>query len=237
MVVKVLRRAGALVLLTAMGAGCAPTGDVQDPAVRRLTWFSYISGDDMQCETGIDRMRLVQNAIWDEDVRVVEATEVPGADAEVRENRLLRLDLTDIRIDMDAPRAPWRGDVREGRWTKAQYGAVVDALKADGAFAPLDRSVTLKGQGFFWTGTGCVGGKRWFHAWAYPSAAYDALTFPKVLAALVPSGQAFAVAHPVEQSYPEQNRKASRDFEMTATSTGISGRLDLPRPPLNRFLP
>ncbi len=237
MVVKVLRGVGAAVLLAAIGTACAPTGDVQDPAVRRLTWFSYISGDDMQCETGIDRMRLVHNAIWDEDVRVVEATEVPGADAKVSENLLLRIDWTDIRIDPEALRAPWRGEVREGAWSKAQYAAVVDALKVDGAFTPLAQPLALKGQGFFWTGAGCVDGKRWFHAWAYPSAAYDALTFPKVLEGLVPSGKAFAVAHPIDQPYPEQNPKASRDFTMNATSTGISGRLGLPRPPLNRFLP
>lgn len=237
MMVKVLRWAGAAAVLAVVGTGCAPTGNVEDPAVRRLTWFSYISGDDMQCETGPDRIRLVHNAIWDEDVRVIEATEVPGADAKVAETLLLRIDWTDIRIDPEAPQGPWRGKVHEGGWSKAQYASVVDALNADGAFQPLAQPVTLNGQGFFWTGAGCMGGKRWFHAWAYPSAAYDALAFPKVVGGLVPSGTAFAVAHPVEQSYPEQNRKAARDFEMIATSTGISGRLGLPRPPLNRFLP
>lgn len=229
--------AGAAGLAALLVAGCAPTGDVQDPAVRRLTWFSYISGDDMQCETGIDRIRLVHNAIWDEDVRVVEATEVPGAGVDVKENLLLRIDWTDIRLDLEAPRAPWRGDVREGRWTDAQYASVVEALKADGAFEPLAQPVTLAGQGFFWTGAGCVAGQRWFHAWAYPSAAYETLAFPKVVAGLVPSGKAFAQAHPIDQSYPEQNRDASRGFEMTATATGVSGRLQMPRPPLNRFLP
>jgi len=237
MVVKVWRWAGAAAVLALVGTGCTPTGDVQDPAVRRLTWFSYLSGDDMQCETGIDRVRLVHNAIWDEDVRVIEATEVPGAGYKVKENLLLRIDWTDIRFDPEAPRAPWRGDVREGEWSQAQYATLMDALKADDAFVPLAQPLALKGQGFFWTGVGCANGKRWFHAWSYPSTAYEALTFPKVLEGLVPSGTAFASAHPEDKSYPDQNPKHPRDFEMTATSTGISGRLGLARPPLNRFLP
>ncbi len=226
----------ALAALATLG-GCTAIGDVRDPAVRRLTWFSYVSGDDMQCETGLDRVRLIHNAIWDEDVRVVEAVETPGSGYRVTELRLRAPNWAAVAIDPAAPELPWRGEQRTGTWGAAEMARLDSALAADGAFAPLARPVELEGQGFFWTGTGCRNGARWFHAWAYPGAAYDALRFPAVLAPLTPSGEAFAPAHPVVQAYPNQNPEAPRDFRMKAEADGVAGRLDLPHPPLGRFLP
>ncbi|WP_337996950.1 hypothetical protein [Oleispirillum naphthae] len=205
------RAARAALAVCAAGAllsGCAATGDVADPAVRRLTWFSFISGDDLHaaCAPGTTSLRLAHNAVWDEDVRVIEAGLLP-----------------------------WRGERFAARWTAEQAEAVTAALAADGAFTPLAAPVRLSGQGFFWTGAGCLDGKPWFHAWAAPGAAYDALRFPA--AALLPSGRAFAAPRPQDQTYPEQNRKESRAFFLTATADGVSGRADLPPPPFSRFLP
>lgn len=226
----------AIAALAVLG-GCAATGDVRDPAVRRLTWFSYVSGDDMQCETGLDRVRLVHNAIWDEDVRVIDAVETPGAGVSVTELRFRDPNWAEVLIDPAKPALPWRGEERSATWTPEQTVRLDAALAADGAFTRLAEAVELDGQGFFWTGAGCRGGKKWFHAWAYPGAAYAALGFPAVLAPLTPSGEAFVAAHPVVEAYPADDRNASREFRFKAEADGVANRPTLPRPPLNRFLP
>ncbi len=227
------------VCLGALLAGCAATGEVEDPAVRRLTWFSFLSGDDLRdaCVPGQDSLRLVYNAIWDEDVRVIEAKGPAKGAMTVREQVFLRIDWSNLSIDLANPRAPWRGEVVEGAWTAEQAAGVTAALRADQAYAPLERPVQLAGQGFFWTGAGCRDGHGWFHAWGYPSAEFDALVFPDVVRRLLPSKGVFAEAYDVTPAYPTQNPRDNRRFFLKADAQGISGRLDLPPPPASRFLP
>ncbi|MBN2752847.1 MAG: hypothetical protein JXQ84_09085 [Rhodospirillaceae bacterium] len=219
--------------------GCASSGDVSDPVVRRLTWFSFLSGDDLRssCAPGMTSLRLVHNAVWDEDVRVIEARRGADGATQAREQLFLRIDWSNVTIGGDAGPLPWRGETFETRWTVEQTAAIIAALGADGAFTPLPAPLQLEGQGFFWTGTGCLNGKPWFHAWAYPSSAYDGLRFPAVLASLLPSGRAFAVAHSVDEAYPNWSRRGDRTFFLTVTADGVSGRPNLPTPPLSRFLP
>lgn len=227
----------AAVAALAVLAGCTATGEVRDPAVRRLTWFSYVSGDDMQCETGLERLRLVQNAIWDEDVRVIDVVETPGAGYAVRELRFRNPDWSEVSVDLANPSLPWRGEEKTGTWSAAEMQRVSGAVAADGGYARLDKPVELEGQGFFWTLAACKDGAKAFHAWAYPSEAYAKLGFPAVVAPLTPSREPFAQAHPKVEDYPNQNRKALRDFGLKAEADGVSGRFGLAAPPLNRFLP
>ena len=49
-----------------------PDRKVEQPIVRSFNWFSYVAGDDIRsaCEpAGRNRVRLVYNAIWEEQVR------------------------------------------------------------------------------------------------------------------------------------------------------------------------
>lgn len=223
----------------ALLVGCAATGEVEDPAVRRVTWFSFLSGDDLRaaCAPGQTSLRLVHNAIWDEDVRVIEAKGTTKGEMTVREQLFLRIDWSNVVVDLSKPRAPWRGETVDGAWTAEQAASVGAALEADRAFTPLDTPVRLAGQGFFWTGAGCRDGRFWFHAWGYPSAEYEALLFPEVVRRLLPSKGVFAEAHDVAPAYPEQRPHDDRRFFLTADADGIAGRLDLPAPPASRFLP
>ncbi len=226
---------GALPLLS----GCAATGDVEDPVVRRATWFSFLSGDDLRaaCAPGRTSLRLVHNAIWDEDVRVVEAKDDGKGGMAVREQLFLRIDWSNLKVDLDKPRAPWNGEAVEGAWTAEQVAGVAAALEADRAFAPLEKPIQLSGQGFFWTGAGCRDGQFWFHAWGYPSAEYEALVFPDVVQRLLPSKGVFAEAYAATPAYPSQRPRDNRGFFLTADAEGIAGRLDLSSPPVSRFLP
>src|SRR4051812_9607683 len=52
-----------------------PERNVDQPIVRSLNWFSYVGGDDIRaaCRTGErSRVRLVYNALWEEQVRTYE---------------------------------------------------------------------------------------------------------------------------------------------------------------------
>jgi hypothetical protein len=50
-----------------------PDRNVEQPVVRSFNWFSYVGGDDIRsaCQPGgRNRVRLVYNGLWDEQVRV-----------------------------------------------------------------------------------------------------------------------------------------------------------------------
>jgi len=223
----------------ALLCGCTATGRVDDPVVRRLTWFSFLSGDDLHaaCTPGRTALRLVHNAVWNEDVRVIEASGPAHGPMTVQERLFLRIDWSDITIGGKEGLLPWHGRGFSSAWTADEAAAVTAALSADGAFSPLATPVRLAGQGFFWTGTGCLDGKPWFHTWAAPSAAYDGLRFPVAVAPLLPSGRAFAQPRPDAETYPDYDPKKDDTFFLTATADGIAGRAGLPPPPFSWVLP
>jgi hypothetical protein len=52
-----------------------PDRNVDQPIVRSLNWFSYVASDDIRaaCRPGArNRLRLVYNALWEEQVRTYE---------------------------------------------------------------------------------------------------------------------------------------------------------------------
>ena len=52
-----------------------PDSNVEQPIVRSFHWFSYVGGDDIRAacsRDGRNRLRLIYNAIYDEQVRAYE---------------------------------------------------------------------------------------------------------------------------------------------------------------------
>src|SRR6185369_3989227 len=61
-----------------------PDRKVEEPIVRTFNWFSYAGGDDIRsaCESGgRNRVRLVYNAVWEEQVRAYEVFLQPDGTA------------------------------------------------------------------------------------------------------------------------------------------------------------
>src|SRR5690606_21540976 len=64
-----------LLLAGADSAAQRPDRNVALPIVRSFNWFSYVAGDDIRARCGVDgrdRVRLVYNAIYSEQVRTYE---------------------------------------------------------------------------------------------------------------------------------------------------------------------
>src|SRR5947207_5833773 len=61
-----------------------PDRKVDEPIVRTFNWFSYVGGDDIRSACvpgGRDRVRLVYNALWEEQVRVYDVFLQPDGTA------------------------------------------------------------------------------------------------------------------------------------------------------------
>ena len=63
--------------ITILLAGCTYRGDIDNPAVRKVSWFSYLDGTDIRtaCAEGApDSYRLVYNGRYEEQLRSYEIT-------------------------------------------------------------------------------------------------------------------------------------------------------------------
>lgn len=188
-----------IALLVAVSA-CAYRGDIDNPAVRRFQWFSYVQGDDIEASCGEgtpDFYRLVYNADFLEQVRSYEVTgdgsgggwliarAVPNGAA------LANVTLTDLH-------GWWAWHRSEEPLDAATVADLHRRLTADGFFERRDGLVRLNSRDFYWLVSACVDGKFERGAWLNGPIDLSALTFPALLYAHDDTGLAVAAPRPVK---------------------------------------
>ena len=170
-------------------AGCTSTGQgYQDnPVTRKLSWFSYIKGDDVRgrCQPGApDAYRFVYNGVYVEQVRSydIERSPLPGhmrMTARVTE----KANLSEILLDPGAPDVlqPWRPKLAVADLPDAEILRLKQALLADGF---LSRPVPTRGVTsieFYWAVSACLDGRFRLNAYIWPTDEFKQASFPKLL--------------------------------------------------------
>ena len=182
------RRAGLPVAL-ALGlliAGCTAAGPPENALAQRLTWFSYLNGDDLRlrCAAATPPVfRLVYNAVFTEQVRAYEVIGLASGGARLetriwRGSNLLRLDLVDP-INRPTMAVGWL-DARE-------FADLIDRLAASGFFASAPDGLTLRSDDYYWLVAGCSDGV--LHVNGYPIAEIPRLAAVELLARHDPTGE------------------------------------------------
>src|SRR6188768_1002846 len=95
--------------------------NVDQPVVRSLNWFSYVAAEDVRaaCQPGgRSRLRLIYNALWEEQVRTYEVFLQPdgtaGLNIGVLPQQAPATDVSSITIgSLSDVTAPWR--MRKGQ--------------------------------------------------------------------------------------------------------------------------
>jgi len=181
--------------LALLVAACQSSGAVDNPIARRLTWFSYVNGDDLRaaCRPGApDRYRLIYNGVYNEQVRsydimVREFASDAGADMVVRVKEPPRLGV----LRLGAPFAPWEPTVSRVALDGETFAALVTTLDKGGAFAPAPRGLRLNSGKFYWVVDACRDGVFTFNAFVYPSPRFAAVDPSALLARLAPEAPPF----------------------------------------------
>jgi len=169
--------------------GCAAggQGNQDNPVARKLTWFSYIKGEDLQsrCAPGApDRYRFVYNAVYVEQVRTydIEPSPLPGH-MRVTARVTDKPNLTTIEIDPHDPDLfePWRAKRAEIDVPSAETDRLKHAVLADGLLTKAAPNRAVSSIEFYWAVSACIDGQFHLNAWVWPDDDFNKASFPKML--------------------------------------------------------
>ncbi len=170
--------------LAAASAASAQRADrnVDQPIVRSFHWFSYVGGDDIRQACGQDgrnRMRLVYNAIYDEQVRTYEVFLQPDGTAGLQIGVLAdQGNVANVLIgDPGGVTGPWRMRRGERILTVDETRDLVGLLEASAAFGPPRDGLRLPDVDFWWTFASCRNGVWGFQAYHYPTDGFANVKF------------------------------------------------------------
>lgn len=154
---------------------------IDNPLTRSFYWFRYVAGADIRerCAAGgLNHIRLVYNAIWDQQVRAYDvALDGSGATAVARVLANLG-DVSQVEVrDWGGLLDPWRGKRAESRLAPADVARLVAALEQSGGFGPPPAGVELYSNDYWWTVASCRQGRWGFAAYHYPTDKFASVRF------------------------------------------------------------
>ena len=177
-----------LLMLGAAAPAVAQRADrgVDQPVVRSFNWFGHVGGEDIRaaCQLGTrSHIRLVYNALWEEQVRVYDVFLQPdgtaGLDIGVLADQgnvaqLLLSTAGDVT-------APWQMKKGQRLLSAAETTDLLGALQASAAFGPARDGLRLPDNDFWWTVSSCRNGVWGFQAYHYPTDGFANVKFAEKL--------------------------------------------------------
>lgn len=197
-------------------AACSTDGDISNPILRKLSWFSYLQGDDLRAACGSaapGRYRLIYNANYTEQVRIYDLGD--GAPYHMVQRVVDGGHLASWTLG--DPLAPWSGRIAQVELSREQARGLVTALAAAGAFGPPAEGLELESRSFFWTLAACHDGRYHFTAWPQ-TAPPDFVTQVQALDATgVPFNPPRIVVPPLRSTEPRL------EFRLRVGASGLWG--------------
>lgn len=184
--------AAALGLTLATGAAAwAQRADraVDQPVVRSLNWFSYVAADDIRAACrpgGRNRVRLIYNALWEEQVRAYELFLQPDGTAGLTVGVLAEQGPVTIVSGITVSElgditGPWRMRRGQRLLTAAETAELMGLMQASAAFGPPRDGLRLPDNDFWWTVASCRDGVWGFQAYHYPTDRFANVRFAEKL--------------------------------------------------------
>ena len=169
-----------------MASAQRPDRYVDPPIVRSFNWFAFVGGDDIRANCGKDgrnRMRLIYNAIYSEQVRTYELFLQPDgttglsigvlADQGVVSNLLINNGGDVLK--------PWSMKHGERILNGGETRDLMALFQASAAFGPPRDGLRLPDVDFWWTVASCRDGVWGFQAYHYPTDGFANVKFAQKL--------------------------------------------------------
>lgn len=163
-----------------------PDRNVELPVVRSFHWFDFVAANDIRdacVPGGRSRLRLVYNALWEEQVRAYEIFLQPdgvaGLNIGVLEGQgYATPGITNMLISN--PRdifAPWSMKGGQRILTVEETRELIGLLEESRAFGPPRDGMRLPDNDFWWTVASCRNGVWGFQAYHYPTDGFVNVKF------------------------------------------------------------
>lgn len=170
---------------------------IDNPLTRSFYWFRYVAGADIRerCTAGgLNHIRLVYNALWNEQVRTYDVAIQGDGGANLVVRVLADIgDVSSVEVrDIGGLLNPWRGKRAEMRWTRADVARLTAAIEASGGFGPPPAGLELPSNDYWWTVASCRNGRWGFAAYHYPTDKFARIRFAEVLFAADTTGVAIS---------------------------------------------
>ncbi|WP_404421055.1 hypothetical protein [Thalassospira australica] len=169
-------------------SACSFTGtsDIENPLVRKGSWFSFINADDIRtaCSAGDaeGRIRIVYNADYYKETRSFDLIPQTGSERFEMVSRIFGpLDVSQVNVEVTAPLGAFGGKESRQTLSRGQYLALTDALQADGFGYQSRDGLRLHSDDYYWVAIGCSSQNITLAAWTSAKDDLRALTFPNVI--------------------------------------------------------
>jgi hypothetical protein len=173
----------ALAVMAAPAAwGQRPDRNVDKPIVRSFHWFDYVAANDIReaCRPGgRSRLRLVYNALWEEQVRTYEIFLQPDGTAGMTIGVLADQGIV-TNLLISEPKdvfSPWSMRRGERLLNVAETRELLGLLEASRAFGPPPDGLRLPDNDFWWTVASCRNGVWGYQAYHYPTDGFADVKF------------------------------------------------------------
>ena len=160
---------------------------VEQPILKRsLNWFGYVGGDDITeaCKPGgRDRMRIVYNALWEEQVRTYEIVLQPDGTAGITFGVLAdQGQVASLAIGGASDLTnPWKMRKAQRLLNASETAELASLLEASAAFGPARDGLRLPDNDFWWTVVSCRKGIWGFQAYHHPTDGFANVKFAEKL--------------------------------------------------------
>lgn len=183
---------GLILSMTFPAAGQRLDRAVEQPVVRSLNWFSYVAADDVRAACwpgGRNRLRIIYNALWEEQVRSYEIVLQPdgtaGLNIGVLADQAPSTVVSNVTIsELGDVMGPWRMRRGQRLLDGSQTRDLMGALQASLAFGPPRDGLRLPDNDFWWTVASCRDGVWGYQAYHYPTDRFANVKFAESLFAL-----------------------------------------------------
>jgi hypothetical protein len=159
--------------------GCASFGPAEEADARKLTWFSYVNGEDLraQCsKEGPDRYRLIYNSKSNAQLRTyevrAEGDAAEGAGGAVVEARIIPAEALLGRNPEEAMASEGMADMRL-YLSPDQFEQLTMKLAESGVFSGPTMEFRTQTGGVFWLASGCHDGTYFLTAFSNPSDRFE----------------------------------------------------------------
>lgn len=182
-----------LAMLVALGAIAAspamaqrPDRNVEKPIVRSVHWFDFVAANDIRAACvpgGRSHLRLIYNALWEEQVRAYDIFLQPDGTAGMNIGVLegqgnVTTGITNMLISNPSDIfAPWSMKGGQRLLNADETREFIGLLEQSLAFGPPRDGLRLPDNDFWWTVASCRNGVWGFQAYHYPTDGFANVKF------------------------------------------------------------